>query len=91
MSCYKTCPLCGAALDPGERCGCTLTQVCAEARTVFPERFMGRTDREIVNEIAAVVRHAEKKDTPAGAANTGGSKVEQTLTGTVSTSKDITD
>lgn len=22
MSCYRTCPLCGAALDPGERCDC---------------------------------------------------------------------
>lgn len=60
MSYYKTCPLCGAALDPGERCDCTVTQVCAEARTVFPERFTGRTDREIVNEIAAVVQQYER-------------------------------
>lgn len=22
MSCYCTCPLCGANLDPGERCDC---------------------------------------------------------------------
>lgn len=22
MSYYRTCPLCGAALDPGERCDC---------------------------------------------------------------------
>lgn len=77
MSYYRTCPHCGAALDPGERCDCTLTQVCAEARTAFPERFMGRTDREIVNEIAAVVRCAEKKDTPAGAANTDEGGAEQ--------------
>lgn len=60
MSYYKTCPLCGAALDPGESCDCTLTQVCAEARTVFPERFTGRTDREIVNEIAEVVQQYER-------------------------------
>lgn len=23
MSYYRTCPTCGAALDPGERCDCT--------------------------------------------------------------------
>lgn len=55
MSFYRTCPHCGAHLDPGEVCDCTLTQVCAEARATFPERFTGRTDREIVNEIAGVV------------------------------------
>lgn len=22
MPCYRRCPLCGAALDPGERCDC---------------------------------------------------------------------
>lgn len=60
MSYYKTCPLCGAALDPGESCDCTLTQVCAEARTVFPERFTGRTDRQIVDEITGVVRQYER-------------------------------
>ena len=51
MSYYWTCPHCGAHLDPGEVCDCTLTQVCAEARATFPERFTGRTDREIVNEM----------------------------------------
>ena len=60
MSFYRTCPLCGAHLDPGESCDCTLTQVCAEARTVFPERFTGRTDRQIVDEIAGVVRQYER-------------------------------
>ena len=51
MSYYKTCPHCGANLDPGEVCDCTLTQVCAEARETFPERFTGKTDREVVAEI----------------------------------------
>ncbi len=60
MSYFKVCPHCGAHLDPGEGCDCTLTQVCAEARTVFPERFTGRTDREIVSEIAGVVRQYER-------------------------------
>ena len=27
-----------------------------EARETFPERFIGKTDQEIINEIAAVVR-----------------------------------
>ena len=64
MSFYKTCPHCGAHLDPGESCDCTISQVCAEARAVFPELFTGRTDREIVNEITGVVRRAEMKNAP---------------------------
>ena len=32
MSFYKTCPHCGANLDPGESCDCTISQVCTEAR-----------------------------------------------------------
>ena len=31
MSFYKTCPHCGANLDPGESCDCTISQVCADA------------------------------------------------------------
>ena len=54
MSYYKTCPHCGANLDPGEVCDCTLTQVCAEARETFPERFTGKTDREVVAEIEQI-------------------------------------
>ena len=38
MSFYKTCPHCGAHLDPGESCDCTISQVCTEARAVLPER-----------------------------------------------------
>lgn len=85
MSFYKTCPHCGANLDPGESCDCTISQVCTEARAVFPELFTGRTDREIVGEIAAVVRRAEMKEAPADAANTGEGGAEQNLT-TVSAS-----
>lgn len=77
MSYYRTCPHCGANLDPGESCDCTLTQVCAEARAVFPELFTGRTDREIVGEIAGIVRRAEMKEAPADAANTGEGGAEQ--------------
>lgn len=79
MSFYKTCPHCGANLDPGESCDCTISQVCTEARAVFPELFTGRTDREIVSEIAGIVRRAEMKDAPADAANTGEGGAEQNL------------
>lgn len=56
MSYFKVCPHCGAALDPGEVCDCTIAQVCTEARAAFPERFTGRTDRQVITEIAGVVR-----------------------------------
>ena len=72
MSYYRTCPHCGAHLDPGEVCDCTLTQVCAEARETFPERFTGKTDREVVAEIASVVKRAAQ-----GAANTKDGGAEQ--------------
>lgn len=39
-----------------------VAQVCDEARAAFPERFAGKADREIVNEINAVVRKAEEGD-----------------------------
>ena len=90
MSFYKTCLNCGAHLDPGESCDCTISQVCAEARAVFPELFTGRTDREIVSEIAGIVRRAEMKEAPADAANTGEGGAEQNLT-TVSASSIIED
>ena len=80
MSFYRTCPHCGAHLDPGESCDCTISQVCTEARAVFPELFTGRTDREIVGEIAGIVRRAEVKEAPADAANTGEGGAEQSLT-----------
>ena len=72
MSYFKACPHCGANLDPGEVCDCTLTQVCAEARETFPERFTGKTDREVVAEIASVVKRAAQ-----GAANTKDGGAEQ--------------
>ena len=80
MNFYRTCPHCGANLDPGESCDCTISQVCTEARAVFPELFTGRTDREIVGEIAGIVRRAEMKEAPADAANTGEGGAEQSLT-----------
>ena len=75
MSYYKTCPHCGANLDPGEVCDCLTHQVCAEAREVFQERFTGKTDQEIVKEIAGVLQRAERA--AQGAANTKDGGVEQ--------------
>ena len=99
MSYYKTCPHCGANLDPGEVCDCipsmyarlspenrtkidafvhSLVQkqlrdaTVAEARETFPERFTGKTDREVVAEIASVVKRAAQ-----GAANTRDGRAEQ--------------
>lgn len=68
MSYFKACPHCGANLDPGEVCDCTLTQVCAEARETFPERFTGKTDREVVAEIASVVKRAAQGERTPGTA-----------------------
>ena len=44
----------------------------AEARDTFPERFTGKTDREVVAEIASVVKRAAQ-----GAANTRDGRAEQ--------------
>lgn len=84
MSYFKACPHCGANLDPGEVCDCTLTQVCAEARETFPERFTGKTDREVVAEIASVVKRAAQ-----GATNTQDGEAEQ-IKPAVSASNDTT-
>ena len=74
MSYYRTCP----------NCDCLTHQVCAEARETFPERFTGKTDREVVAEIASVVKRAAQ-----GAANTQDGKVEH-VDHAVSTSDDTT-
>lgn len=36
---YKTCPACGAALDPGERCDCTDTAPASERATATTARL----------------------------------------------------
>ena len=56
----------------------------AEARETFPERFTGKTDREVVAEIATVVKRAAL-----GATNTQDGKVEH-VDHAVSTSDDTT-
>lgn len=34
MPYYKTCPLCGAALDPGERCDCQDKETAPDAANI---------------------------------------------------------
>jgi len=76
MSFYKICPHCGANLDPGEVCGCLgLETTIQEGRELFPERFKGLSDFEVVHEIARVVKTAR------GATNTTDGKAEKVLGG----------
>ncbi|MEY8421003.1 hypothetical protein AALA83_17235 [Oscillospiraceae bacterium 44-5] len=56
----------------------------AKARETFPERFTGKTDREVVVEISTVVKRAAQ-----GATNTEDGKVEH-VDHAVSTSDDTT-
>lgn len=41
---FKTCPHCGARLDPGERCDCRKAK--AEAR---PEKTINKSDRRKIS------------------------------------------
>lgn len=41
MSYYRTCPNCGANLDPGERCDCQDKKETAPGATNYPERQGG--------------------------------------------------
>ncbi len=83
MSYYRVCPNCGAHLDPGEVCDCLdLASTIQEGRELFPERFKGLSDLEVVRDIARAVKTAQ------GAANTRDGGVEQSLSDTVSASND---
>lgn len=66
MSYYRTCPHCGAHLDPGERCGCL-----AEFRELLGE--LTPENRERAYDMAKAVLRAQK-ETAAGAANTDDGK-----------------
>ena len=50
-------------------------ETVVEARETFPERFTGKTDQEVVQEIAGVVQRAERA--AQGAANTQDGGAEQ--------------
>jgi len=58
MSYFRTCPRCGAHLDPGEVCDCLdLASTIKEARDLFPE-FSGLTDLDLLREIVRTVQKA---------------------------------
>lgn len=65
MSYYKTCPFCGAHLDPGELCNC----IPSLYARLTPE------DRALVD--GEIHRLLEMKKTAQGAANTQDGKVEK--------------
>ncbi len=61
MSYYRTCPRCGANLPPGKVCDCWgLADTILDARKTFPECFAGKTDQEIISELAKTIRRAQK-------------------------------
>lgn len=66
MSYYKTCPHCGAHLDPGEVCECVKTMY----QRLTPE------NKKRVNETIDTLLAEQKRSRP-GAANAGDGKVEQ--------------
>ena len=61
---YKTCPICGAALDPGERCDCN--------------EYQNAATRGNLRQLAAMLR--SKQEAAQGVSSTQGGKVEKVLT-----------
>ena len=57
MSYYRVCPLCGAALDPGERCDCNEYQNAATRGNL---RQLA-ADRRAKKEAAPVLQHQNGK------------------------------
>lgn len=47
MSYYKTCPVCGAALDPGEKCECEQTADKEKMIAAITELMQGATMSEL--------------------------------------------
>ena len=64
MAYYKTCPFCGAHLDPGEACKC------------FEARFDRLTpkNKKIVEMEIIRLREQEQKEAAPGSGNTGDGK-----------------
>lgn len=57
MPYYRTCPDCGAALDPGERCDC---QDKEKAAPVLEHRNGQRMDHELPNPRSISIVHHDK-------------------------------
>ena len=45
---YRTCPLCGASLDPGEICDCGVSEYVFSGEEVVPERLPKREAMAII-------------------------------------------
>ena len=73
---YKTCPHCGANLDPGESCDC----IAARYECLTPEN-RGKFD-------AMIAKLLEEQNAAQSAANALGGGVDKALTGPDSTSHD---
>ena len=58
MSYYRVCPLCGAALDPGERCDC---QDKEEAAPVLQHQN-GRVEKVLTAKFPPPILHEKKKN-----------------------------
>ena len=56
MPMYKTCPQCGAHLDPGERCDCRDKR--SEAAPLQRERPQGKTTAVSLAEVRPEVKHS---------------------------------
>lgn len=61
MPYYRRCPICGAALDPGERCGCT-GPVFRVIGDHGPEDVSQKTFSEILQDIRRGSQCREKED-----------------------------
>lgn len=58
MSYYRTCPICGAALDPGEKCECEREPVSSEADALRVEtaRLMETADTSALRFVYGFLR-----------------------------------
>lgn len=54
MSVYRTCPHCGAHLDPGERCDCAFTRSAG----AFAAQRVKRAGREMKQKTKGAVKNA---------------------------------
>lgn len=86
MSYYKTCPRCGAHLDPGETCDCMEVEWRNVLSTLTIEEK--RTLLHFIDLIQSGTATLDecKKLAASGATNTESGKAEQVLTGLHSTS-----
>ena len=59
---YRTCPLCGASLDPGEICDCGVSEYVFSGEEVVPERLPKREARAIIPPVKLPECRIERPD-----------------------------